>query len=152
MRYADAASSSERRRARLRIAAAVLFVGAGVNHFVHPAFYRAIVPPGLPSPAALVAISGGCEIAGGVGLLLPPLRRAAGWGLIALLVAVFPANIFMATSAKQFDVPAWALWARLPAQAVLLAWVWYAALARPPVSVDEATGDEATRRTGTVAP
>src|SRR4051794_5021380 len=70
-------------RAALRWLAAAFFVAAGVNHFVRPAFYRQIVPPGLPSPALLVVVSGVCEIAGGVGLLVRPLRRAAGWGLVA---------------------------------------------------------------------
>ncbi len=133
MRPSNVASPAGRRRARLRVAAAVLFIGAGANHFVHPSFYRAIVPPGFPSPAGLVAISGACEIAGGVGLLVPQLRRWAGWGLIALLVAVFPANVFMAVSAKQFELPPWMLWARLPLQGVLIAWVWHVALARGPL-------------------
>lgn len=127
---ANVASQSYRRRARLRIAAAVLFIGAGMSHFVHPAFYRSIIPPGFPSPGGLVAISGGCEIAGGVGLLIPPMRRLAGWGLVTLLVAVFPANLYMATSPQDFSLPAWALWARLPLQAVLIGWVWHVALAR----------------------
>lgn len=108
----------------------MLFVGAGVNHFVNPAFYRQIVPPGFPSPSVLVAVSGACEIAGGIGLMIRPLRRAAGWGLAALLVALFPANIYMAASPEKFSVPAWALWVRLPVQAVLIAWVWHVALAR----------------------
>ncbi len=122
--------ASQRRRTRLRLAAAALFVGAGVNHFIHPRFYEEIVPPGFPSPAVLVAVSGACEIAGGVGLLIPGLRRPAGWGLIALLAAVFPANVYMATSPEESSLPAWALWVRLPLQAVLVGWVWHVALAR----------------------
>ncbi len=124
------ARSAERRRTCLRALAAALFVGAGVNHFVHPEFYRQIVPPGFPSLPVLVAVSGACEIAGGVALLVPFLRRLAGWGLIALLVAVFPANVYMAMSPEQFSVPAWALWARLPFQALLIGWVWHVALSR----------------------
>lgn len=77
-------------------------------------------------------VSGLAEIAGGVGLLIGPLRRPAGWGLIALLVAVFPANIYMALESAKFadlDMPIWTVYARLPLQAVLIAWVWFIALA-----------------------
>ena len=117
------------RRALSRNLAAAAFVVAGVGHFVKPGAYRKIVPPALPAPAALVAISGAAEVAGGVGLLVPRLRRAAGWGLIALLVAVLPANVHMAVAPGEagFGLPRWALWARLPLQAVLAAWVWHAA-------------------------
>src|SRR5436190_639283 len=82
-------------RAVLRWLAAAFFVAVGVKHFLNPVFFRQIVPPALPHPALLVVVSGVCEIAGGVGLLFRRLRRAAGWGLIALLVAVFPANVYM---------------------------------------------------------
>jgi uncharacterized membrane protein len=110
--------------------AAVFFIGAGINHFVAPAFYRQIVPPMFPAPAALVAISGACEIAGGVGLLAAALRRPAGWGLIALLIAVFPANIYMAIHEDHapWGLPNWTLWTRLPLQGILIAWVWFVAL------------------------
>jgi len=112
-------------RALSRAVLAVLFVGAGVLHFVRPRPFVAIVPPGLPEPEALVAVSGAAEIAGGLGLLVPGLRRWAGWGLVALLVAVFPANVHMAIAREQVApaLPAWALWARLPLQGVLVAWV-----------------------------
>jgi uncharacterized membrane protein len=115
----------------LRWLAAVSLVAAGLNHFVSPTFYRRIVPPFLPAPRLLVAISGVCEIAGGFGLLVRPLRRSAGWGLIALLVAVFPANIYMAVDPIQTAdgrIPAWLLWLRLPLQAVFIAWVWFISL------------------------
>ena len=75
----------------------------------------------------LVAISGACEILGGLGLLVPATRRWAAWGLVALFVAVFPANVNMAIHRLpfgKFPVPGWALWARLPLQAVLVAWAW----------------------------
>jgi uncharacterized membrane protein len=85
-----------------RYAAALLFVGAGVAHFVHPEFYARLVPPALPAPRLLVAVSGVAEIAGGVGLLVPKLRRPAGYGLIALLIAVFPANVYMAARPDRF--------------------------------------------------
>ena len=99
---------------------------AGVLHFLWPAMYERIIPPSLPWPAALVYVSGLAEIAGGVGLLIPRLRRAAGWGLVVLLIAVFPANIYMAVHPDRFadlHLPAWALWLRLPLQGLLIAWV-----------------------------
>jgi uncharacterized membrane protein len=120
-------------RTPLRLLASILFVGAGVMHFLNPFFYRRIVPPGFPSAAALVAISGVAEIAGGVGLLIPRLRRAAGWGLIALLIAVFPANIYMAIDPQKTSdgtIAPWLLWLRLPLQGVLIAWVWFISLGR----------------------
>lgn len=122
----------ERTRIRLRWLAAVLFIGAGAGHFIKPHFYEEIVPPGFPSPPLLVVISGVAEMAGGLGLLLPPVRRAAGWGLLALLVAVFPANIYMALHPERFGIPAWILWARLPFQFVFGAWVWFVALSKTP--------------------
>lgn len=106
---------------------ALFFIAAGTMHFVAPGAYLKIVPPALPWPGALVAISGLAEILGGVGVLLPPLRRAAVYGLIALLWAVFPANIYMAVA--HLPLPgvfgqSWVQWARLPLQFVLMWWVW----------------------------
>ncbi|HWE03425.1 MAG TPA: DoxX family membrane protein [Tepidisphaeraceae bacterium] len=124
----------------LRWTAAVVFIAAGANHFIVPGFYRKIVPPGFPRPRVLVAVSGVCEILGGGGLLLTPLRKIAGWGLIALLIAVFPANIHMAVSPEKIPdmkFPHWALWARLPMQFVLIAWVWFAAFAGPKTKIHE---------------
>ncbi len=108
---------------------AAAFVGAGVLHFVKPRMFEAIVPPSLPSPRALVLISGVAEVLGGAGLLVPALRPWAGWGLAVLLVAVFPANLYMARESERFRrlAPRWALVLRLPLQAVLLAWVLWAA-------------------------
>ncbi|HET9504013.1 MAG TPA: DoxX family protein [Hymenobacter sp.] len=103
---------------------AALFVGAGLLHFLKPAPYLRIMPPWLPAPRLLVALSGAAEVAGGLGLLLPATRRAAAWGLLALLLAVFPANIYMLQIHEQLHLPAWALWARLPMQPLLLWWVW----------------------------
>jgi uncharacterized membrane protein len=110
----------------LRVAAGPFFVFAGAMHFVIPAAYRRIVPPYLPAPKALVYASGVAEIAGGAGLTREATRRPAGWWIIATLVAVFPANLHMALHADEFPgVPGGAasLWARLPLQAVLIAWV-----------------------------
>ncbi|HWT06799.1 MAG TPA: hypothetical protein VN224_13640, partial [Xanthomonadales bacterium] len=103
----------------------VLFIAAGVAHFVRPAMYEQIVPPQLGHAGVLVAISGLAEIAGGLGLMIPRTRRAAGLGLIALLVAVWPANIYMAFEADRFSAvaPAWILWARVALQVVMIWWV-----------------------------
>ena len=104
---------------------ALLFLTSGILHFAKPALFRAIVPPQLGHAEALVAISGAAEIAGGAGLLIPATRNAAGIGLIALLVAVWPANIYMALAAREFAsvAPAWGLWLRVPLQIPLIWWV-----------------------------
>jgi uncharacterized membrane protein len=110
----------------IRQLAGPVFVLAGVMHFVIPKAYRRIVPPYVPAPEAMVIASGVAEIAGGVGLMLERPRRAAGWWLIATLVAVFPANLHMALHPEDFTkVPGGprALWARLPLQGVFIAWV-----------------------------
>ena len=105
---------------------AAIFVGAGVMHFIKPKLFAAIVPPFLPNALLLVYLSGVAEILGGLGVLIPAFRVWAGWGLIALLVAVFPANVYMAMEAEKFGIaPVW-LWLRLPLQFVLIAWVWWA--------------------------
>ncbi len=117
----------------LRWVLALGMVAAGANHFRDPAFYLAIMPSYLPWPGPLIAISGACEIAGGIGLLIPRMRRLAGYGLIALLFAVFPANLAMLTdglSPPGVHLPEWVLWARIPLQALLIAWVWLVALRR----------------------
>ena len=105
-----------------------LFVAAGALHFAKPAMYEQIVPPYLPAAKTLVAVSGVFEILGGIGVLPTATRRSAGIGLIALLLAVFPANVYMATDAHKFASvgPAWVFYARLPLQ-LLLAWWVYAA-------------------------
>ncbi len=89
--------------------------------------YVAMMPAALPWHLALVYISGVAEVAGGLGLLVPRTRRAAAWGLIALFIAVFPANVNMAVNELPLGtkaVPTWALWARLPLQLVLIAWAY----------------------------
>src|ERR1700722_12674716 len=85
-----------RRRIALLLAAA-FFITAGILHFTKTAFYLKIMPPYVPWHLAMVRISGVCEILGGLGLLIPQTRRAAAWGLVALLIAVFPANLYMVT-------------------------------------------------------
>jgi uncharacterized membrane protein len=107
---------------------AAFFIGSGANHFIVPRFYRAIVPPQLAGQAKrVVEVSGVAEVLGGVGVLLPSTRRASGFGLIALLVAVFPANLYMASAPERFkQVPRWALYARLPLQPLMIWWAWRA--------------------------
>ena len=112
----------------LRWLLAIVMVGAGLNHFISPAPYVAMMPAALPAPLALVYISGIAEIAGGLGLIPRATRRLAAWGLIALYVAVFPANLNMAINELPLGtstVPTWALWARLPLQLVLIAWAYW---------------------------
>lgn len=115
-------------KAALRWLLTVLMVLAGANHFVSPDPYVAMMPAALPAHLALVYVSGVAEIAGGLGLILPRTRRAAAWGLVLLLLAVFPANVNMAVNHLPLGdraLPTWALWGRLPLQAVLIAWAWW---------------------------
>ena len=104
----------------------VLFALAGANHFVHTDFYVGIMPPYLPWPLALVYVSGVAEFALGIALLFRRTERLAAWGMIALIVAVTPANLHMAVHAELYpDYSPFALWARLPLQIVLIAWAWW---------------------------
>jgi uncharacterized membrane protein len=116
------------RRGRSRLLLGVAFVGAGVNHFAMPRHYERIVPPSIKDRArGVVVVSGVAEILGGVGVLLPWTRRSAGLGLIALLAAVFPANLYMARTPEHFrKIPRWALYARLPLQPLMMLWAWRA--------------------------
>ena len=110
-----------------RVILAVAISIVGVLHFAVPAPFIRIVPPQLPYPEALVYISGFFEILGGIGLLVPSVSRAAAWGLIALFIAVFPANINQAVNNIPIEgIPHNQLlyWFRLPFQAVLIAWAW----------------------------
>jgi uncharacterized membrane protein len=114
-----------------RAALGATFLAAGALHFLRPRAYEAIVPRALPARRALVYASGVAAIAGGAGVLHPRTARAAGWWLIATLVAVFPANVEMALRAERFRaIPEPLLWARLPFQAVIVAWVWRVAARR----------------------
>jgi len=118
----------------LRWLLGILFILAGLNHFRSPDFYINIMPPYLPWHRELVAISGVAEIALGALLLLPRWAVSAGWGLIALLVAVFPANVHMATHPALYpSISPTALWLRLPVQGLLVAWAyWYTRPQRSP--------------------
>ena len=105
----------------------IAFVLAGINHFVKPDFYVQMMPPYLPWHLPLVYLSGIAEVVLGGMLLVPRWSRVAAWGLVALLVAVFPANLHMALNPELFASVASAtmLWVRLPLQAVLILWAWW---------------------------
>ena len=113
--------------ARLLLGSFFLFAGA--MHFLKPRPYVAIVPDALSRKLDIVYASGVAEMAGGAGVLAARTRRAAGWWLIATLVAIFPANVNMAVNADRFRaIPRSLLWARLPVQGLLIAWVWRVAV------------------------
>jgi uncharacterized membrane protein len=121
-------ATRRRVKAALRGVLAIVMAAVGVMHFLDPAPFVAIVPPFLPAPLALVYLSGACEIAGGLGLLPARTRSLAGWGLVALYVAVFPANLHMAIHELPLGgepVPPALLWARLPLQLVFIGWAWW---------------------------
>jgi uncharacterized membrane protein len=124
-------------KSAVRVVVAIAMTAIGVMHFVRPGPFEKIVAF-LPAAHALVLISGFFEVAGGVGLLLAPVRVAAAWGLVALYVAVFPANIYMAVNHIQITdtpMPVWQMWARLPFQIPLIAIaVWLARPSRPRAS------------------
>jgi uncharacterized membrane protein len=114
-------------------ALAAFFTFAGVMHFVIPKQYEATVPEYIPISARdAVVYSGYAEIAGALAVIPPATRDLARWWLIALLVAVFPANVHMAVNPEQIRgldldrIPRWALWARLPLQPLMILWVWRA--------------------------
>jgi uncharacterized membrane protein len=111
-------------RKRSRMALSAFFIGGGINHFVMPKPYEQIVPPALKDRAKLlVQVSGVAEVAGGLGVLLAPTRRLSGFGLVALLAAVFPANLQMARTPESFPkIPRAALYARLPLQPLMMLW------------------------------
>jgi len=119
-------AAPSRRRSRTLLGA--FFVGAGVNHFASPRFYEAMVPPLLADDAErVVRVSGVAEIVGGLAVLVPLTRRLAGAYLVALLAAVFPANLYMARTPQRFKrFPRWALFARLPLQPLMMWWAWSA--------------------------
>jgi len=103
------------------------FIFAGMNHFINPGFYLRMMPPFLPAPLFLIYLSGVFEIALGVLLLVPRFSRFAAFGLIALLITVFPANIYMTLHPQLFsEFSPTALYARLPLQLLLIGWAyWY---------------------------
>ncbi len=108
---------------------ALAYVLAGFNHLMNPDFYVAIMPPGLPDPEWLNVLSGLAEIVLGVYLLEPRTRVLAAWGIIALLIAVFPANLYVALENVGVGGPGTgagaANYVRLPFQALLMVWAWW---------------------------
>ena len=103
----------------------LFFVYFGIDHFVNPDFYLSIMPPAFPLHAEAVYISGFFEILGGICVLIPSLRKLAGWGLIALLVSVYPANIYMAINPEAFpEISIGLLYFRLPLQFLFIYWAY----------------------------
>jgi uncharacterized membrane protein len=119
----------------LRYLLAALVAIIGVTHFANPAPFVRMMPPIFPAPLVWVYLSGAAEVGLGILLAWDRTRKLAAFGMIALFLAVFPANVNMAINDIQLDpaspAPSWVLWARLPLQAVLIAWAWYVRTARP---------------------
>ncbi|MFT3835697.1 MAG: DoxX family protein [Myxococcaceae bacterium] len=119
------------RRAKpiIRVVTAIVMTIAGALHFIAPEPYLRMMPSFLPWHEALVAISGVFEMLGGIGLLIPRVRWVAAVGLVALFIAVFPANINMAVNHISLDpahpIAPWLLWARLPLQFLFIATAWW---------------------------
>jgi uncharacterized membrane protein len=119
-----------------RLLMGALYITTWTLHFLITRRYVAIMPPYLPAPRTLVLISGAAEIVGGVGVLVPspPIRRAAAWGLVALLIAVMPANLYMVTDNQKFPgIPLWIAVLRLPMQLPLIYWAFRYTRSRPNV-------------------
>jgi len=109
-----------------RFVLGITFIVAGIAHFVVPDFYLVMMPPWLPFHLELIYISGFLEIVFGTMILIPPFIKYGAWGIIFVLLAVFPANIHMALNAELFStVPEYLLWLRLPFQFVLIGWAWW---------------------------
>lgn len=103
----------------------IFMTGAGVMHFVNPDFYLRIMPDYLPWHLELVYLSGVCEILLGLALWISRLRRIAAWGIIALLIAVFPANVYAYQHQELLPAPPWLHVLRLPLQLVFIAWAYW---------------------------
>ena len=135
--FESAPSSPRQRGIRWQRAAMVFvflwFFFGGLAHFVATDLEMRVVPPWVPDPRDVVLLTGALELLGAFGLLIPWTRRAAGWGLILLTIAVTPANVYMLHIHDQFpSVPEWLLWARLPLQLVLLALIRWGSRWRAP--------------------
>ena len=115
-------------RDKAAVALSLGFLVSGTLHFTSPARFVEMMPPWLPWHLELVYLSGVFELLGAVGLLIRRTRRAAAWGLVALMICVFPANVHAAISAQR-----WYYWARLPFQIVFIAWALYCS--RPPADI-----------------
>ncbi|MDZ7746541.1 MAG: DoxX family membrane protein [Halobacteriales archaeon] len=123
----------DRAKRPLRYVMAFVYVVAGIAHFIAPKAFARAVPPQLPRPVGLVYLSGVAELLFGIGVLFERTRRPSAWGLVALLGAVFPANVHLARSdtldslvpERYAGVARVAAWIRLPLQPVLMAWAWW---------------------------
>lgn len=102
----------------------ILYVLAGINHFLRPDFYLKMLVGFLPYPNELNIISGAIEIVLGIGVMLPQTKKISAWGIILLLVAIFPANINMALHASEWNFTAAMLYLRLPIQFLLIWWAY----------------------------
>ena len=145
----------ERAKLFVRLMLGPGFIIAGILHFTHAGSYLRVMPPYLPRPLELVYLSGFLEILGGTGLLISRTRTLAGYGLVALLVAVFPANIHMAMQGVSLGgLPASPvlLWLRLPLQGVLIAAVWWSTRAGQAPTTDYPPQDARPTRPGRSAP
>jgi uncharacterized membrane protein len=103
---------------------AAFYSYAGIMHFVKPKFFLGLMPPYIPAHGFMVAASGVAEVVLGIGLLFPATRVWAAWGIIALLIAVFPANVYMAYAERFQAMSPWIRWGRLPIQALLIWWAY----------------------------
>jgi uncharacterized membrane protein len=109
-----------------RLLMGTLYIAAGTAHFLLTRSYERIMPDYLPAHHELVLLSGAAEIAGGLGVLIPQTRRTAAWGLVILLIAVMPANIWMAQHPDRYaNIPLWVIWLRLPLQLPLIWWAYH---------------------------
>ena len=140
MKISQKESMKQKAKLALRILAGILFIVGGISHFLKTEMFVAIIPPFLSFPEALVYITGIFEILGGIGVLIPWIKRIAGNGLVILLLAVFPANLHMAINDVHVEglptSPVF-LWLRLPLQFLLIAWIWWCTredLATPSIS------------------
>lgn len=124
-RYSMTSTGESKLRIAARVLLALNFVGVGIAHFVVPHYFVAIMPPYLPWHYELVILSGVCEVVLGLLLFIERIRSQTRWGLIALLVAVFPANVQHAMDPPPEYDPGIFGWVRLPLQLVLIAWVWW---------------------------
>jgi uncharacterized membrane protein len=131
---ASGTATVEKVRAVVRVLVSLAMVLVGIDHFANPVPFARIVPAELPAPRMLVYVSGAFEILLGAALFHPRMRRLAGYGLVALYVAVFPANINMAVRGIALDpehpLPTWVTWVRLPFQLVFIALALW--VSRPP--------------------
>ncbi|MCB0720992.1 MAG: DoxX family membrane protein [Ignavibacteriae bacterium] len=117
-----------------RVAASVMFIFTGISHFTNTEAFLAITPDFIPATKEMIYLSGIFEILGAIGLQLPRFRKFSAWGLILLLLAVFPANINAAVNGilteVAFGIGIWYLWVRLLFQPVFIWWVWWSSLKR----------------------